>query len=123
MSTSPRARARPRIDSETVGSTIPGHSVTMSMRIALQLEQSLRRPDDDPARVDVHLHHDLGDGRDQVLAPGAAHDPEIVSRRRLDAAHLADRAPVVRHHAAPYELPRVHVTGWPRQRPPTGQRD
>src|SRR6185369_16749426 len=108
MSTSPRARARPSIDSETAGSTIPGNSVTMSMRIrgsfcvraaiwpppppfarsgpappcrssmSLELEQSLRRPDHHAARLDVDVDHDLRHHRDQVLALGAAHDPEVV---------------------------------------------
>src|SRR5438309_7345877 len=119
MSTSPRARARPRIDSETTGSTMPGNSVIMSILIdergdpemaptpptfkaprrsrgaplspnlaiaALQIEQSLRRTDHDAPGLQVDLPDDLRHGRDQVLALGAAHDPQVLRGRRLHAA-------------------------------------
>ena len=71
------------------------HDVDAHPRLALQLEQSLRRPDHDPPRLDVDLDHDLGHRRDQMLAPGATHHPQVVGRRRLDAAHLADGAAVL----------------------------
>src|SRR3989442_5286190 len=41
----------------------------------LQLEQAGRRPDHDPPGRHVHVDHDLGDPRDQTLAPVAPHDP------------------------------------------------
>src|SRR5437879_5063855 len=62
MSTSPRARARPSIDAPSTGSTMPGKSVTMSIRIPyLQVEQALGRADHHPARLEVDLAHDLRD--------------------------------------------------------------
>src|SRR6185295_10360691 len=101
MSTSPRVWARPSIDSAITGVTIPGNKVTMSMRMrrVLQLQQAVRRPDDDAARRHVDLEHDLRDRRDQVLARAIAHDPQVLGRGLLDAGYSPDLAPVVAQHA------------------------
>src|SRR2546428_786726 len=116
MSTSPRARARPSIDAPSTGSTMPGKSVTMSIRIPyLQVEQALGRADHHPARLQVDLARDLGDRRDQVLTRLVRHDPEVLRRRPLDAGHPPDLPPVLRHHAAPLELPGVEVPRRERQ--------
>src|SRR5437773_1078660 len=85
MSTSPRARARPSIDAPSTGSTMPGKSVTMSIRIPyLQVEQALGRADHHPARLEVDLAHDLRDrralsphgGNPVLLAPIARRVPQ-----------------------------------------------
>src|SRR2546422_2707799 len=92
MSTSPRARARPSIDAPSTGSTMPGKSVTMSIRIPyLQVEQALGRADHHPARLEVDLAHDLRDRRDQVLTRLVCHDPEVLRRRPLDADRKSTR--------------------------------
>src|SRR2546426_120309 len=98
MSTSPRVRARPSIDAPSTGSTMPGNSVTTSIRIeALQVEQPLGRPDDHAARREVDLAHDLGNRWDQMLPRVVAHDPEVLRRRPLDAGHPPDPRRIVRH--------------------------
>src|SRR5438552_6241642 len=110
MSTSPRVRARPSIDAPSTGSTMPGNSVTTSIRIeALQVEQPLGRPDDHAARREVDLAHDLGNRWDQMLPRVVAHDPEVLRRRPLDAGHPPDLPPVLREHAAALELPGVEA--------------
>src|SRR5438093_12746132 len=94
MSTSPRARARPSIDSASTGSTMPGNSVTMSMRIRvpLQVEQPVGRPDDDPAAGQVDLDHDLGYRRDEALAGTVGDHPPLVGLRMLAAPPPAGRS-------------------------------
>src|SRR2546427_2729388 len=110
MSTSPRVRARPSIDAPSTGSTMPGNSVTPSIRIeALQVEQPLGRPDDHAARREVDLAHDLGNRWDQMLPRVVAHDPEVLRRRPLDAGYPPDLPPVLREHAAALELPGVEA--------------
>src|SRR2546426_262058 len=125
MSTSPRARARPSIDSASTGSTMPGNSVTMSMRIRvlLQVEQPVGRPDDDPAAGQVDLDHDLGYRRDEALARPVGDHPQIVGRRMLDARHPADVAPVFREDPASFHLPRIEAARRQRQRLVLGPRD
>src|SRR5437016_14069486 len=91
MSTSPRARARPSIDAPSTGSTMPGKSVTMSIRIPyLQVEQALGRADHHPACLEVDLAHDLRDRRDQVLTRLGRHDPELLPRPPLHPGHPPD---------------------------------
>src|SRR5262245_7645068 len=111
MSTSPRARARPSIDSASTGSTIPGNSVTMSMRIGvrLQVEQPVRWPDDDAAGGQIDLDHDLGHRGNEPLALAVSDHPQIVRRRLLDARHPPHVAPVLRRDSASFELPRVET--------------
>src|SRR3990172_6416868 len=121
MSTSPRARARPSIETASTGSTISGNSVTMSMRIGSELQQALRGPDHDPARREVHVQHDLAHGGDQVLAPLARDDPAVLRAPALDAGHAPPLAAVLRQHTAARELPRVELAPRERQRLRLGQ--
>src|SRR5262249_42526677 len=109
MSTSPRARARPSIDSASTGSTIPGNRVTMAMRIGvrLQVEQPVRGPDDDTAGGQIDLDHDLGHRRNEALALAVGDHPQIVRRRLLDARHPPHVASIFRSDAASFELPWV----------------
>src|SRR2546422_352610 len=97
MSTSPRVRARPSIDAPSTGSTMPGNSVTTSIRIeALQVEQPLGRPDDHAARREVDLAHDL-----RALPPraGDAVPLALVVRRVPQHAlpHPPEPLRIVRH--------------------------
>src|SRR5215470_19851754 len=118
MSTSPRACARPSIDSASTGATMPGKSVTMSMRTTrpLQLEQAVGRPDHHTARRHVDLEHDLGDRRDQTLAGAVAHHPQVLRGRLLDTDHAPDVSAVLRRYAAALELPRIELALRQRQR-------
>src|SRR5207247_8792093 len=116
LSTGPRSRAPPRIAAPRTVSTKPGKSVTISIRIPyLQVEQALGRSDHHPACLELDLAHDLRDRRDQVLTRLVRHDPEVLRRRPLDAGHPPDLPPVLRHHAAPLELPGVEVPRRERQ--------
>src|SRR5438046_8197621 len=117
MSTMPCVRARPIIDSARAGSTMPGNSVTMSMRIGRliawsELQQALRRPDHHSASRQVDLPHDLGHGRNQPLATAVADDPPILRGPLLDPGHATDITPIVRQHPAALELPRIESSGW-----------
>src|SRR5438874_2258156 len=117
MSTRPRVRARPSIDAPSTGSTIPGNSVTMSIRTPhLQVEQPLGRADHHPACREIDLAHDLRDRGDEMLPRLVRHDPEVLRRRPLDAGHAPDLPPVFGHHAAPFELPGVEAARPPALR-------
>src|SRR2546425_3544008 len=111
MSTRPRCRARPSIEAPSTGSTISGNRVTMWIRISgcpaggLQAEQAGRRPDHVPPGRHVDVDHDLGDRRDQMLALGALHDPQVLAGARLDPRDVTDVATVFRGHPGAFELP------------------
>src|SRR5439155_7862583 len=55
-----------------------------------KVEQAGRRPDHDPPGRDVDVDHDLGDRRDQMLALGALHDPQVLAGARLDSCDATD---------------------------------
>src|SRR5207247_464274 len=84
------------------GSTMPGNSVTTSIRIPrLQIEQPRGRADHHPARREIDLAHDLRDRRDQMLPRVVPHDPQVLRRRPLDAGHPPDLPPVLREPVGP----------------------
>src|SRR5713226_3535196 len=95
MSTRPRARARPIIDSDSAGSTIPGNSVTMSRRMRVagslsEVQQAVGGTDHHAPRGDVDVEHDLGYRGDQVLASLPGHHPQILRPGVLDAGDAPD---------------------------------
>src|SRR5207249_3950935 len=97
MSTSPRARARPSIDASSTGSTMPGNSVTTSIRIPrLQIEQPRGRADHHPARREIDLAHDR-----RALPPRAGDAVPLAPVVRRVPQHTLPHPPeplrVVRH--------------------------
>src|SRR5262249_17228896 len=111
MSTSPRVRARPSIDVTSAGSTMPGNSVTMSIRMfrapLLQVQQPVGRPDHDSPAVEIHIANDLGHRRDQMLARAVTDHPKILCRSRLHSQDATDLPTVLPAPFTPLALPRA----------------
>src|SRR2546430_13684860 len=100
MSTRPRVRARPIIDSDSAGSTIPGNKVTMSMRMSVggpgsEIQQAVGGADDHAAGGDVDVEHDVRHCGDEVLAPVAGHHPQVLRAAVLDPGDAADQPAVL----------------------------
>src|SRR5262249_26699927 len=139
MSTRARCRARPSIEAPSAGSTISGNRVTMSIFIWFAVgapapglrcptvgesprDYSSSRPAGGritappPPGAHVHVDHALGDRRDQMLALGALHDPEVLSGAWLDPREATDVAAVFGRHPSAFELPGIEAAGPGRQR-------
>src|SRR5687767_11600498 len=101
MSSSPRSTPRLITPSARPASTIRGKIVTMSNFI--QLEQSLRRFDPDPAAGDVDLDADVDGERDQYFTTRTLDHQPASTSPAVHPDHRSDRA-VTRAHRTSNEL-------------------